>query len=92
MPCCGATTDENDSPLTKGSCEEIRFDVGASRLLTRAVLTGNDVQYRDRKEAGRSSISSPLQGVARSVRGLSVRLSQTHQDNPLKASPSFPLF
>ncbi len=47
--------------VTEGSCEEIRFDVGASRLLTRAVLTGNDLQYRDRKEAGRSSISSQLQ-------------------------------
>ncbi len=56
-------TNPLESPLTKGSCEEIRFDVGASRLLTRAVLTGNDLQYRDRKEAGRSSISSQLQGT-----------------------------
>ena len=36
---------------------------------------------------------SPLaKGAARSARGLSVRPSQTHQDNPLKASPSFPLY
>ncbi len=31
MPGCGATTDENDSPLGR-SCEEIDFDAGLSRL------------------------------------------------------------
>ena len=36
---------------------------------------------------------SPLaKGAARSARGLSVRPYQTHQDNPLRALPSFPLF
>ncbi len=50
------------------SCEQIDYDAGPGRLLTRAVLTGNGTQYRDRKEAGWSSTSSHLRGARRCPR------------------------